>query len=872
MSISANLLGILPYSTDPIDFSICQILYSPTNKIMIFPASNVNNFTTKQLLELISTQMGIETKLDLFIKFPDNNYLLLEEKECPFSICDSLFFLPLDKKEKENLYKYHLIATPKKKTNRSFILIPVIDEKSNFLYMMPFLSTSKYFHMDSIIKSIQTIHQCPITSISIYSKKGEKLNDNMVKLITFKQILTRSIYISISLTDRIRNQIQKRTNVLTELKNTENNFFNTINGFIENVTPVFKKANILTAEELNGFIAAVQYISGLQKKIVSDLKDMQINYMTLIGLWFHEFVPFLKGYNQYLSFYKNYLPRITEAMKMKENKPLFDSFFKSEYAKNLRFDSILIIPVQHSPRYVLLLREMIKATPDSHPDYEDLVNTFDLVGETIQKLNNEVMMLQKKQELMNFESLFTEKVDLFLPNRNYIGYYRVQYKSKNYLLLLFSDEIWLSKVTNDKKLKRMQNLSLDDTNAFKYSNQSVVIRSLSQPIDFIYLFENSEMCDKFISEFRKTEINYLRLQRDQIRLRFENIEGKDQYILTDHSMDFINGTFYVFGGRDEKGKATNSLYKFTAENPLFEKVAVNKNYPKPSPRFMCAFCAINTGIFVYGGTDDEKNCFSDFWFYSFQFQRWQQLINEGNDENFNPPGGYGLELVRSNLNGKSDSLLLSGGKDKFGIYIYEIKTKTWNFIEPKNGTKIQSLYGHSMIPVSQKRDNFLIIGGKNSDGKYNNFPIYLTNECNSIYPINLTRINPIDRFQHKSVVINETVYIIGGDSDEKLPFALHLSLSKFTVPKVEGEKRHAVRGFALATDGKNIYMHGGFDKKDKMMSNLTKISVFNPEAEYDENLHFVNQLSDLSFERDQLAQSMISNPKSITDSTWIADQ
>ena len=138
----------------------------------------MNNLDTKQLLELVSSQMGIETKLDLFIKYPNNNYLLLEEKECPFSICDSLFFIPIDKKDKENPYECHLIATPKKKNNRSFVSIPVIDENSNFLYMMPFLSTSKSFHMDAIINLMQSIHQSPDTSISIYSKNDRRYGQN----------------------------------------------------------------------------------------------------------------------------------------------------------------------------------------------------------------------------------------------------------------------------------------------------------------------------------------------------------------------------------------------------------------------------------------------------------------------------------------------------------------------------------------------------------------------------------------------------------------------------------------------------------------------------------------------------------------------
>ena len=243
------------------------------------------------------------------------------------------------------------------------------------------------------------------------------MTGDMVKMITHRQILNRSIYISITLNNCIQNQIQKRVNVLNELKSTEINFFKTISGFIENVTPVFKKTNILTTKELNDFITAVQYITGLQEKIVSDLKNMRINFMTMIGAWFQEYAPFLKGYNQYLSLYKSYLPRITEAMKLKENKSIFKAFSNSEYANNLRFDSVLIIPVQHSPRYVLLLREIIKVTPESHPDYEDLVNTFDLVDETIQKLNNEVTILQKKQELVNFESLLII-LDIIMFNIN----------------------------------------------------------------------------------------------------------------------------------------------------------------------------------------------------------------------------------------------------------------------------------------------------------------------------------------------------------------------------------------------------------------------------------------------------------------------
>ena len=91
---------------------------------------------------------------------------------------------------------------------------------------------------------------------------------------------------------------------------------------------------------------------------------------------------------------------MTEGMKSKENDAIFEAFLNSDYSKSLRFDSVLILPVQHPPRFKLFLRDLIKATPEAHPDYKDLIDAFDIVEETIQKLDNEVTILQKKQELI----------------------------------------------------------------------------------------------------------------------------------------------------------------------------------------------------------------------------------------------------------------------------------------------------------------------------------------------------------------------------------------------------------------------------------------------------------------------------------------
>lgn len=866
MSLSASLSGVLPYSKNPEDFPICQVLYTPTQRIMIFPASTANNMTVKQLIEQISSEVGVNTDLDLFIQFPNGMHLLLDENDNPFTFTESLFFLPFNHGDKKkNLHSHYLKASPKKLQILSSIYIPIIDQNSNFLYRMPIRSTPSTFNMNKIINLLLKVHKCSPDFISVYTIRGQKLNSEKIKKITIKHILKGTIYVSLFTNDQIMTKIQKRMNVLNELKSTELNFYNTIEGFVSNVSPVLKKTNIITNKELEDFINSVNYISGLQQKIVSDLKEMKLDYMTLIGQWFKEYAPFLKGYNQYLTFYKTYLPRITKAMNSKEYKQIFESFSNTTFSNSLRFDSVLIIPVQHSPRYVLLLREVLKETPVDHPDYIDLINTFDLVDETIQKLNSEVTLLQKRNELVDLESRFVSNADLIRPNRSFIGSFKAQYNGGNYLLLLFSDEIWIAVVSNDKKLSKQSVLSYEDTNAIKYANKSILLRSLSGLTHRHFLLESGEMQDNFISSFRNASINFLSLKRDQIKMRYEQIQQSKQIQLADHSIACLNNTFYVFGGRDVEGKAHNEFYRFSIENPNFERMPIKGNFPIPSPRYMTAFCAIETGVFLYGGTTDEKESFSDFWFYSFKFERWQELSKKSDPENDPPPPGFGLELFYTKSNTKGEILVLTGGKDEFGVYLYILRQKVWKYIQTKNGIDILSLYGHSAIPIQQKPGCCLIIGGKNSDGNYNNFTFFLSNDGESIYPVVFSRINPVNRFQHKCVGLNNIVFCIGGDGEETTPFALLINRSMFTIPQIEGEKCKSVRGFALATDGKDLYLHGGFDKKGKILSNLMKIVVVDADSVNNDSMNLGGKL----FDHDKAAISMLSNPKSIVDDMWM---
>jgi len=57
------------------------------------------------------------------------------------------------------------------------------------------------------------------------------------------------------------------------------------------------------------------------------------------------------------------------------------------------------------------------------------------------------------------------------------------------------------------------------------------------------------------------------LEEDELILNWEAYEGADQLpYLEKFSANLLQGSVYIFGGCDENGKVTNSMFKFDLSN------------------------------------------------------------------------------------------------------------------------------------------------------------------------------------------------------------------------------------------------------------------------------------------------------------------
>ena len=136
-----------------------------------------------------------------------------------------------------------------------------------------------------------------------------------------------------------------------------------------------------------------------------------------VGKVFSKFLSFLKIYMDYASDYQtalnnyNRLVRESPALSAKLEER------KTNSTSKLRFEDYIIMPVQRVPRYLLLLGELIKHTPNTHHDYQALVTSEKAVSEIVTSINEGVRKSNGARRLRDLEEKGVNVDRLITPAR-----------------------------------------------------------------------------------------------------------------------------------------------------------------------------------------------------------------------------------------------------------------------------------------------------------------------------------------------------------------------------------------------------------------------------------------------------------------------
>ena len=215
-------------------------------------------------------------------------------------------------------------------------------------------------------------------------------------------------------------QMRNRKRVVMEMVSTEETYNESLQIMIEYIlTPLKWNAEnspqpTVSSEDLTIIFSNIEQIQGLSSQLLNKLKEKEMKWdanQTIADVFMH-YMPFFKMYTIFINNFDN----ANNKLSVVEKKARFKQFWEPiRMMHNVgTIGSFLIMPVQRIPRYVLLLRELIKNTWEDHPDLENLKSAMKQVQEVGGHVNN---ALGANGDLEEAHSYFGAYVTILAPAR-----------------------------------------------------------------------------------------------------------------------------------------------------------------------------------------------------------------------------------------------------------------------------------------------------------------------------------------------------------------------------------------------------------------------------------------------------------------------
>jgi len=187
-------------------------------------------------------------------------------------------------------------------------------------------------------------------------------------------------------------------------------------------------------------------------KMYSDLTEIMYERVLTqqIGTTMLHYAPQFRIYQGYMEAYEDAIAILNDC---RRRNPDFDYFCKwNEKSEGYSMESLLIMPVQRLPRYVLLLDELQRRTPEDDPARADMKSASERIKRVTESINKSLHTKDNAGEIRELMDKFEKDdryVDLVAPNRRLIvdGPLKKHFsklsrhltKTKQYHFFLFND-------------------------------------------------------------------------------------------------------------------------------------------------------------------------------------------------------------------------------------------------------------------------------------------------------------------------------------------------------------------------------------------------------------------------------------------------
>eukprot|EP01117_Protostelium_nocturnum_P004932 TRINITY_DN1787_c0_g1_i1.p1 TRINITY_DN1787_c0_g1~~TRINITY_DN1787_c0_g1_i1.p1 ORF type:complete len:1092 (+),score=516.84 TRINITY_DN1787_c0_g1_i1:87-3362(+) len=217
-----------------------------------------------------------------------------------------------------------------------------------------------------------------------------------------------------------------RKKIATELLTTEQSYLKNLN-LVKTLVEKVRSQKIVESDILFKVFANTEDLVSSHTLFHQDLegalKDWKDENSTVGNIILKHSASFLPLYRPYIHNFNSSFATVHYLRKKVANFQKTVNTFENEFSS---LDSFLILPVQRIPRYILLLRDMMKYTDESHSDYPLLKQASSFLDEGLKNINSSIdnSIMENTTKIIEIENIIDglhgEYETLLAPGRKFI--------------------------------------------------------------------------------------------------------------------------------------------------------------------------------------------------------------------------------------------------------------------------------------------------------------------------------------------------------------------------------------------------------------------------------------------------------------------
>ncbi|OHT08364.1 hypothetical protein TRFO_23204 [Tritrichomonas foetus] len=720
---------------------ICLTRSHKQNKIL--SRKEIDGKTSKQIIELCKeNENSSDENSYLYYTSPQFSEWIPNDKQ-PLALYPNLC---LNKRPANYEHPHHYLSVH---NDNSFFYLFVNIKASNYAVVPPFKVKFDYKNyktgkdiFDHIDSSFDLEHTNGSTTSFSLSDSAETI---------FQKAHSQNIEFHCTFTDKAIKLMDHRSRILVEIRSTEKTYIAdliTINQYWE---PKLQSTNFLTNNESEQIFRDIPGILNCHTMFFQSLEERKTIYASQVCDVFLSFSEFFKVSMPFITKYDSTMKIISKKLSHKNDPKIL---LHETTKRNLA--SYLITPIQRMPRYMLFLRELIKTTPNSHPDHHYLHCSLEKIQAITSKLDEATQKAEEKNQIWLIQQKITKQYNLLEASRKLKITANVTCSKEPCHFYLFSDIVLLTRIDRKGETVIYHSKIID----FNYYPAVTLLSFYLKKRLKVVLFENANDFNLFVSTLECIRTSEYEKNGDLLPTflwtnssfvkplpRLTDIAGivlHDQYIfygdstlvvanLENHQVKFIespiskrtgfslvglNDKLYIFGGHGHGNEYFNDTWQYDILSEQWTKLVI---FNSPSPRCEHSAIAYNNKIYLFGGRY-KKKYYNNLYVLDLEKDVYEEiLINELPQ----PRSLHSAVLYK-------DQMIIYGGKSNKAvlndIYSLDLKKHQWKALYV-NISLIPFRYGHRSVMI----DDMIITLGGTENGETCAKPLII--KCNNDYQV-----------------------------------------------------------------------------------------------------------------------------------------